>query len=145
MLKGTFDDREIYIALAQMYSRVKDWPQAETSINKALMLSTKQRETHPTSGRTIPHVAYRFRWVLTGPSVATKGRRSSSSCHLHRTLVPDSHLLGRHRWDTISEPKHPPGVVSSPCGERKPEDRRAWSKIAGLTSLFQSPTKRMST
>jgi len=42
MLKGTADDREVYIALAQMYSRVKDWPQAEASINKALELSTKQ-------------------------------------------------------------------------------------------------------
>ena len=41
MLKGTADDREVYIALAQMYSRIKDWPQAEASINKALELSTK--------------------------------------------------------------------------------------------------------
>ncbi len=44
MLKGTADDREVYIALAQMYSRVKDWPNAETSINKALALSTKQED-----------------------------------------------------------------------------------------------------
>jgi Tfp pilus assembly protein PilF len=44
MLKGTSDDREIYITLSQMYSRVKDWPQAETSINKALTLSTKQED-----------------------------------------------------------------------------------------------------
>ena len=41
LLKGTADDRDIYIALAQMYSRVKDWPQAEASVNKALELSTK--------------------------------------------------------------------------------------------------------
>jgi tetratricopeptide (TPR) repeat protein len=41
MLKGTADDRDVYIALAQMYSRTKDWPQAESSINKALELSTK--------------------------------------------------------------------------------------------------------
>jgi tetratricopeptide (TPR) repeat protein len=44
MLKGTADDREVYISLAQMYSRVKDWPQAEASINKALALSTKQED-----------------------------------------------------------------------------------------------------
>jgi len=44
MLKGTSDDREIYIALSQMYSRLKDWPQAEASINKALTLSTKQED-----------------------------------------------------------------------------------------------------
>jgi tetratricopeptide (TPR) repeat protein len=41
MLKGTVDDREVYIALAQMYSRTKDWPQAEANINKAMELSTK--------------------------------------------------------------------------------------------------------
>ncbi len=41
MLKGTADDRDVYVALAQMYSRTKDWPQAENSINKALELSTK--------------------------------------------------------------------------------------------------------
>src|SRR5271165_1319121 len=44
MLKGTEDDREVYIALSQMYSRVKDWPQAEASINKAIELSTKQED-----------------------------------------------------------------------------------------------------
>ncbi len=44
MLKGTADDREVYIALAQMYSRIKDWPQAEANINKALELSTKQED-----------------------------------------------------------------------------------------------------
>jgi len=44
MLKGTADDREVYIALAQMYSRTKDWPQAEVNINKAMELSTKPDE-----------------------------------------------------------------------------------------------------
>ncbi len=44
MLKGTGDDRDVYIALAQMYSRIKDWPQAEASINKALELSTKRED-----------------------------------------------------------------------------------------------------
>ena len=44
MLKGNADDREVYIALAQMYSRLKDWPQAEASINKALELSTKPED-----------------------------------------------------------------------------------------------------
>lgn len=41
LLKGTPDDRDVYVALAQMYSRVKDWPQAEANINKAIELSTK--------------------------------------------------------------------------------------------------------
>jgi tetratricopeptide (TPR) repeat protein len=41
MLKGNADDRSIYIALAQMYSRVKSWKEAEENINKALELANK--------------------------------------------------------------------------------------------------------
>jgi tetratricopeptide (TPR) repeat protein len=44
MLKGTADDREVYITLAQMYSRTKDWPQAEANINQAMGLSTKPED-----------------------------------------------------------------------------------------------------
>ncbi len=42
MLKDNSDDREIYIALAQMYSRLKQWNEAEANIDKALALSVKQ-------------------------------------------------------------------------------------------------------
>ncbi len=42
LLKGTPDDRDVYIALAQMQSRIKDWQEAEQNINKAIELSTKQ-------------------------------------------------------------------------------------------------------
>jgi tetratricopeptide (TPR) repeat protein len=44
MLKGTPDDRDTWIALAQMYSRLKRWPEAEEAIVKADQLSTKQDE-----------------------------------------------------------------------------------------------------
>jgi tetratricopeptide (TPR) repeat protein len=44
MLKGTQEDREIYIALAQMYSRLKRWPDAEEAVNKADELSKKPEE-----------------------------------------------------------------------------------------------------
>ncbi len=44
MLKGTPDDREVYIALAQMYSRLKRWPDAEEALAKADKLSTKPEE-----------------------------------------------------------------------------------------------------
>ncbi len=44
MLKGTAEDRDVYIALAQMDSRIKDWPQAEANINKALELSSKPED-----------------------------------------------------------------------------------------------------
>ncbi len=44
LLKGTPDDREVYIALAQMYSRLKRWPEAEEAINKADQLSSSPED-----------------------------------------------------------------------------------------------------
>jgi tetratricopeptide (TPR) repeat protein len=44
MLKNNADDREVYIALAQMYSRLKQWKEAEQNIDEALTLSTKQED-----------------------------------------------------------------------------------------------------
>jgi tetratricopeptide (TPR) repeat protein len=44
MLKGTAEDREVYIALAQMYSRLKRWPEAEEALAKAEQHSTKPEE-----------------------------------------------------------------------------------------------------
>ena len=44
MLKGTPDDREIYIALAQLYSGLKRWPDAEEALAKADQLSAKPEE-----------------------------------------------------------------------------------------------------
>ena len=41
LLKGTPADRDIYIALSQMYSRLKRWPDAEQAIDKAAQLSSK--------------------------------------------------------------------------------------------------------
>jgi len=41
MIKGTPQDREVYVALAQMYSRLKKWPEAEDSVNHAEQLSSK--------------------------------------------------------------------------------------------------------
>ncbi|HEX9118967.1 MAG TPA: tetratricopeptide repeat protein [Terriglobales bacterium] len=44
MLKGTAEDREVYIALAQMYSRLRRWPEAEEALAKAEQFSAKQEE-----------------------------------------------------------------------------------------------------
>jgi tetratricopeptide (TPR) repeat protein len=44
LLKGTSEDREVYVALAQMNSRLKHWPEAEEAVNKALELSSKPDE-----------------------------------------------------------------------------------------------------
>ena len=41
LLTGKPDDREVYITLAQMYSRLRRWPEAEEAADKAEQLSTK--------------------------------------------------------------------------------------------------------
>ena len=44
LLKGTPDDREVYVALANMYSRLKRWQDAEAALDKAAQLATKQED-----------------------------------------------------------------------------------------------------
>lgn len=44
MLKGNASDREIWLALAQMYSRQRRYADAEKALNKALELSTKEED-----------------------------------------------------------------------------------------------------
>ena len=44
LLKGTPDDRDVYITLAQMDTRIKDWDQAEENINKAIEMAGKQED-----------------------------------------------------------------------------------------------------
>ena len=46
LLKGTPEDRDVYITLAQMYSRLKRWPEAEETLDKAEPLSTKEEDKH---------------------------------------------------------------------------------------------------
>lgn len=49
MLSGKPEDREVYIALAQMYSRLKRWPEAEEAIDKADKLSSKPEDKQYTA------------------------------------------------------------------------------------------------
>ncbi len=44
LLKGAPEDRDIYVRLAMMYSRLKRWPDAEAALDKANELSTKPEE-----------------------------------------------------------------------------------------------------
>ena len=44
MLKGTPDDREVWIALAQIYTRIHKWKEAEEALNKATPLTTKKED-----------------------------------------------------------------------------------------------------
>jgi tetratricopeptide (TPR) repeat protein len=44
LLKGTPDDREVYMALGNIYMRLKRWNDAEDNLKKALELSTKPED-----------------------------------------------------------------------------------------------------
>jgi tetratricopeptide (TPR) repeat protein len=44
LLKGTPDDREVYLNLGSMYMRLKRWKEADENLNKALALSTKPED-----------------------------------------------------------------------------------------------------
>src|SRR5690349_14310158 len=44
LLKGGPEDRDVYITLSQMYSRLKRWPEAEEALDKAEPLSAKDED-----------------------------------------------------------------------------------------------------
>ncbi|HEY7354097.1 MAG TPA: tetratricopeptide repeat protein [Terriglobales bacterium] len=44
LLKGTPDDREVYVALANMYSRLKRWSDSDAALDKAAQFATKQED-----------------------------------------------------------------------------------------------------
>src|SRR5260370_9959711 len=44
LLKGGPEDRDVYITLSQMYSRLKRWPEAEEALDKAEQLSAKDED-----------------------------------------------------------------------------------------------------
>lgn len=44
MLKNTADDREVWIALGQIYTRIHKWKEAEDALNKATTLTTKKED-----------------------------------------------------------------------------------------------------
>jgi tetratricopeptide (TPR) repeat protein len=44
LLRATPEDREVYLALAQMYTRLKQWPEADEALDKATRLSTKDED-----------------------------------------------------------------------------------------------------
>src|SRR5580658_8462702 len=58
LLKGNADDREVYVRLAIMYTRLKRWSDAEEALNKAEKLSTKAEDQEYVSflrGSTYEH------------------------------------------------------------------------------------------
>src|SRR5260370_18916967 len=44
LMKGSPEDRDVYITLSQMYRRLKRWPEAEEALDKAEQMSTKDED-----------------------------------------------------------------------------------------------------
>ena len=76
LLKGNRDDREVYIALAQMYSRMKEWANAEENINKAIELSSKPEDKDYACSSPAPFMSARRNMT----------RRKSRSTRYWRTI-----------------------------------------------------------
>ena len=77
MLNGTPDDREIWTALAQMYSRLRRWKDAQEAIGKAEQLSTKPEDKEL-------YIVYR-RLDLRTSKALRSGRRGLSEGHQWRS------------------------------------------------------------
>jgi|HubBroStandDraft_6_1064221.scaffolds.fasta_scaffold05449_1 tetratricopeptide (TPR) repeat protein len=76
LLKGNADDREVYIALAQMYSRIKDWDNAEESINKAIELSSKPEDKE-------------YAWFVAGSIYERQKKYDKAEESFHKVLADD--------------------------------------------------------
>ena len=76
LLKGNADDREVYIALAQMYSRIKDWDDAEESINKAIELSSKPEDKE-------------YAWFVAGSIYERQKKYDKAEESFHKVLADD--------------------------------------------------------
>jgi len=60
LLKGNADDREVYVALSQMYTRLKRWNEAEQAISKAEQLSTKPEDKTLLDAALLPSTTVEF-------------------------------------------------------------------------------------
>lgn len=76
LLKGNADDREVYIAMAQMYSRIKDWDNAEESINKAIELSSKPEDKD-------------YGWFVAGSIYERQKKYDKAEESFHKVLADD--------------------------------------------------------
>jgi tetratricopeptide (TPR) repeat protein len=76
LLKGNADDREVYIALAQMDSRIKDWDDAEESISKAIELSSKPEDKD-------------YAWFVAGSIYERQKKYDKAEESFHKVLADD--------------------------------------------------------
>jgi tetratricopeptide (TPR) repeat protein len=76
MLKGDADDRAVYITLAQMYTRLRRFSDAEQALDKAEQLSTKQDDKE-------------YVWFLRGSTFERAKRYSDAEDQFKKVLASD--------------------------------------------------------
>src|SRR5580698_988838 len=76
LLKGDADDRTVYIALAQMYTRLRRFPEAEQSLDKAEQLSTKPDDKE-------------YVWFLRGSTFEREKRYPEAEEQFKKVLASD--------------------------------------------------------
>jgi tetratricopeptide (TPR) repeat protein len=76
LLKGTADDRQVYITLAQMNTRLKRYPDAEQALDKAEQLSTKQDDKE-------------YVWFLRGSTFERQKRYADAEQQFKKVLASD--------------------------------------------------------
>ena len=76
MLKGNADDREVYITLAQMNTRLRRFPDAEQALDKAEQLSTKQEDKE-------------YVWFLRGSTFERQKRYTDAEEQFKKVLTSD--------------------------------------------------------
>ncbi len=77
MLKGNGDDRQVYIALAQMNTRLRRFSDAEQALDKAEQLSTKQDDKE-------------YVWFLRGSTFEREKRYAEAEEQFKKVLASDS-------------------------------------------------------
>jgi tetratricopeptide (TPR) repeat protein len=76
MLKGNADDRDVYITLAQMNTRLRRFPDAEQALDKAEQLSTKQEDKE-------------YVWFLRGSTYEREKRYPEAEEQFKKVLASD--------------------------------------------------------
>jgi tetratricopeptide (TPR) repeat protein len=76
LLKGTADDRQVYITLAQMNTRLKRYPDAEQALDKAEQLSAKQDDKE-------------YIWFLRGSTFERQKRYADAEQQFRKVLASD--------------------------------------------------------
>jgi tetratricopeptide (TPR) repeat protein len=76
LLKGTPDDRTVYITLAQMNTRLKRYPDAEQALDKAEQLSTKEDDKE-------------YIWFLRGSTLERQKRYADAEQEFKKVIASD--------------------------------------------------------